>query len=591
MSSKDKSNHQSQKGSGGINPIFTTELNSLDLSTICFVADDVALNNDIRAVIRLLVEKFNKLAVGDLTQNLELSEYIAPGSALKTRNDNKYCDDCEVVLKYMYVDVCLINGEPVNNTDKFVHITKDDKGIDCQVSKGLVKLYVKQKQETTRESVQTYTYTTIDVVKFCWGKTYKPFGHALYHSGSSVPSQKVVNVAETAAAAAKTDPSATSGTVLVLIPDMPEKSEQKASTLPQLDVTATIAAVPTQEAAPYAVKSANPAPTAHLNELWTGATSTVADLGSKLWGSIVSVSKNLNVFTPEPTAASKVPVPTVTAPATPPSPSVVSQLQAQIKGTAQSAEKTAAELGSKAKAAATELSSKTLSPKEASDEIDRILKRAEEKSKAAAAQAQAKVQPVVAQAQAKVQPVIAQVQSTIAKVPEQAKKAVAEAEHIRSEIKTDDLHDLLEKATKPVAKTGQQFATEAEKMAKQASKSAQQFATEAEKKAKQTAKEAKKKLQSLEFSIEIPSDLLKSDKPEIKLSSDRDEWDDLNDWYKKERAAGRDPNRASRWIPEGPEQSNFRLVGGNPWEETETAPPRLSFTVPKQTGGSHIMLY
>lgn len=183
------SRFSSQRGAGRINPAFADNLQNL-----AFIINDQILDNQVRAVIQKLVGEFNKMAANDLTDNLELSHFYAADQKLLSDKGITVCENCEIVLKYIDTAVCLTDTSAVkkfqNANDKIVHLTKDGKELECRLSKGLVKFYLKT---TDKDTVK---YSKIKVVKIISPTEQLDCKYALYQNNEEIERlNKVINAA------------------------------------------------------------------------------------------------------------------------------------------------------------------------------------------------------------------------------------------------------------------------------------------------------------------------------------------------------------------------------------------------------------
>ena len=156
-----KQQTSNQRGSGRMNPLFVKQL-----SDLAFVVGDNVLRDDVRSVIMSLVEQFNRIAVNDLKNNVELSQYYGAGNGLMTRDGKTQCENCELVLRYEDATVCMSNGR----------LQGDKPDVECSVSRGLVRFYIKQKDGNT------YKYTPIQVVKVDVTNSLQPYTDLLYQN-------------------------------------------------------------------------------------------------------------------------------------------------------------------------------------------------------------------------------------------------------------------------------------------------------------------------------------------------------------------------------------------------------------------------
>jgi len=170
-----------QKGAGKLDPEFLKELSKLS-----FVVGDNVLGDDTHAVILSLVDEFNRIAATDLKHNLELSQYYAVGKGLMNKEGSVQCENCEIVLKYVDTTVCITNGRARQHIDKdnnkYYHTNKNGERteINCDISRGLVRFYIKQKQGNT------FKYTRIRVVKTQMVDSLKHYIESLYQNNDEI---------------------------------------------------------------------------------------------------------------------------------------------------------------------------------------------------------------------------------------------------------------------------------------------------------------------------------------------------------------------------------------------------------------------
>ncbi|XWV25932.1 hypothetical protein QJ857_gp1148 [Tupanvirus soda lake] len=172
---------ENQRGSGRLNPLFIEQLSNLS-----FVVGDNVLGDDVHAVILSLVEEFNRIAATDLKHNLELSQYYAVGKGLTNKEGVLVCENCEIVLKYVDTTVCISNGrvrQHISEVDgKHYHTNKlgERTEVDCTISRGLVRFYLKQKDGNT------YRYTRIRVVNVQNVESLQSFIDAVYQNNDEI---------------------------------------------------------------------------------------------------------------------------------------------------------------------------------------------------------------------------------------------------------------------------------------------------------------------------------------------------------------------------------------------------------------------
>ena len=162
-----------QRGSGRMNPTFVKELSKLS-----FVVNGTVLGDDIHAIIMSLVEEFNSIAENDLKHNLELSQFYSVEKNILGGETQQY-DNCEIVLKYLDKSICIGKMEKLRTTEKGTEM-KTQKHVDCTVSRGLVKFFIKHKNG------DLYKYTPICVVKVEVVQTVHPFLDTLYQNNEEI---------------------------------------------------------------------------------------------------------------------------------------------------------------------------------------------------------------------------------------------------------------------------------------------------------------------------------------------------------------------------------------------------------------------
>jgi len=109
----------------GINPVILNNFSRFIFSThegACI------LGSDVKAIILSLICDFQKIGNNALKHNLELSQYIHVGCVPYSQSTHL----CEVVLKYCDTLVCMSESQ-----------TTQSSGQQCQLSRGLVKLFIK----------------------------------------------------------------------------------------------------------------------------------------------------------------------------------------------------------------------------------------------------------------------------------------------------------------------------------------------------------------------------------------------------------------------------------------------------------------
>ena len=170
-----------QRGSGRLNPLFVN-----NLSNLSFVLNDNVLGDDAHAVILSLIDEFNKIAAIELKHNLELSQYYDISNSLTTKEGVLVCNNCEIVLKYIDTTVCITNSKArqhiTEENNKHYHTNKQGvkSEIDCMISRGLVRFYVKQREGNV------YRYTRIRVVNVQTLDSLRPYMDSLYQNNDEI---------------------------------------------------------------------------------------------------------------------------------------------------------------------------------------------------------------------------------------------------------------------------------------------------------------------------------------------------------------------------------------------------------------------
>ena len=156
------------------------------LSNLSFVVDDVVLSDDANAVILSLIEEFNRIASSELKHNIELSQYYGHANPLTSKNGSIICDNCEIVLKYVDTTVCITNGKIIKHVSeengRYYHRNESGEKteINCQISRGLIRLYLKQKIG------YTYKYARIRVVSVKNTDTLEPYTDKIYQNNDEI---------------------------------------------------------------------------------------------------------------------------------------------------------------------------------------------------------------------------------------------------------------------------------------------------------------------------------------------------------------------------------------------------------------------
>lgn len=120
-----------------------------ELSLLNFTLEDgTILDNNVHAMILLLIDDFNKCFSSGLKNNLELSQNYYEGKKINGPSDN-----CELVLKYNNNDIC-----PVDNDKSQV-----DNDNQCNVNRGSITFHLKK--EYNESNGVCYRYHKLKVVR------------------------------------------------------------------------------------------------------------------------------------------------------------------------------------------------------------------------------------------------------------------------------------------------------------------------------------------------------------------------------------------------------------------------------------------
>ena len=168
---------EDRRVSGKLNPLFVEQLSNLS-----FVVHDNILGDDARAVILSLVEEFNRISGTELRHNLELSQYFAFGNGLTDKDGNIICENCEIVLRHVDTTVCITNGHIRQHDSQYDHTNKfnEKTEIDCNISRGLVRFYIKQRNGST------FTYTRIRVVNVQVVNSLHQYADTIYQNNDEI---------------------------------------------------------------------------------------------------------------------------------------------------------------------------------------------------------------------------------------------------------------------------------------------------------------------------------------------------------------------------------------------------------------------
>lgn len=186
---KNKEQHKLNK----LNPLLINEFFNL-----YFVVNDDILDDEIYTIILSLIEEFCKIISNGLRHNIELSQYYAMENNVINNKNMTRCENCEVVLRYIDTTICVTNShicQPVSTFDGTDSEKKSN--IGCDVSKGLIRFYIKQLQGN--QSI----YTKIHVVKIQSTESLQPFMKSFYQNVDEI--KKLENVANIAISRGQTD--------------------------------------------------------------------------------------------------------------------------------------------------------------------------------------------------------------------------------------------------------------------------------------------------------------------------------------------------------------------------------------------------
>ena len=177
---------EDQRVSGKLNPLFAEQLSNLS-----FVVDDNILGDDARAVILSLVEEFNRISGTELRHNLELSQYFAFGKGLTDKDGSIVCENCEIVLRHVDTTVCITNGhirQSSNSQYGYTNKFNEKTEIDCNISRGLVRFYIKQKNGNT------FTYTRIRIVNVHAVNSLHQYADTIYQNNDEINKLEAASV-------------------------------------------------------------------------------------------------------------------------------------------------------------------------------------------------------------------------------------------------------------------------------------------------------------------------------------------------------------------------------------------------------------
>lgn len=135
-----------------------------ELSKLNFVLGNKIMGADINAVILSLIEEFTHFASGKLNHNVEISQYYRLGDYLRSKDQENVCDNCELVLRYVDNAVCVSNIKNINGD------------INCNISRGSVKFYVKTKKGSA------YVYDRLYVVRSVFVQSLDAYFQSLYQN-------------------------------------------------------------------------------------------------------------------------------------------------------------------------------------------------------------------------------------------------------------------------------------------------------------------------------------------------------------------------------------------------------------------------
>lgn len=176
-----KNRMENQYGAGKLDSGFIEKL-----SNLAFVVGDNILGDDAHAVILCLIKEFDRISDLNIKHNLELSQYYALGKALTSQRGLSVCENCEIVLRYVDTTVCISDGrvrKHVSEEDgKYYHTSKfgEKTQIDCTINRGVVRLYIKQKDGNM------YKYTRIRVVSMEIVDSLNKFYNAIYQDDDEI---------------------------------------------------------------------------------------------------------------------------------------------------------------------------------------------------------------------------------------------------------------------------------------------------------------------------------------------------------------------------------------------------------------------
>lgn len=145
------------------------------LANLMFVVNDRVIGNDGVTVIHSLMREFNRLSAIEIHHDLELSQFYAGGHSLADKHGRVVCENCAIALKYFNAAVCVGGGKI-----RILNETTGAKPIDCQIHRGVVKLFLKQMKGYTCK------YIPIRVVNIKSVDSLKQYGGHMYTNNEAI---------------------------------------------------------------------------------------------------------------------------------------------------------------------------------------------------------------------------------------------------------------------------------------------------------------------------------------------------------------------------------------------------------------------
>lgn len=171
------------------------DMNSLlkqELINLIFVINDHVLGNDFRSIIFSLIEEFNYLTDVEIKHNIELSQFYVVNKEILRSNlfDNEKSnlfDNCEIVLKYIDSTVYVTDAK-IRHSINWKGNQSTNSQIDCHVGRGLIKFYIKQKQN------DLYKYSQIKLIRLQKTNSILPYMHCLFYNQNEIDRLELISM-------------------------------------------------------------------------------------------------------------------------------------------------------------------------------------------------------------------------------------------------------------------------------------------------------------------------------------------------------------------------------------------------------------